>query len=129
MIGPSPNDLVSKVFLTKPDERGNMKRARVVELINKFYDDLNKDPLRCKFKIEFENNTPSSKDTHLDDIMPFNDILDYVEREFNNEDGKFRKFRKILSHSTISGKKGKDDKIEIQLVWETGAMSTEYLGL
>ena len=25
VIGPSPNDLVSKVFLTKPDERGNME--------------------------------------------------------------------------------------------------------
>ena len=27
VIGSSPNDLVSRVFLTKPDERGNMERA------------------------------------------------------------------------------------------------------
>ena len=27
VIGPSLNDLVSRVFLTKPDERGNMKQA------------------------------------------------------------------------------------------------------
>ena len=89
VIGPSPNDIKGKVFLTKPDERGNMDRARVVELINEFDDKLDRDPLRCKFKIEFEKNTPSGKDTHLDDIMSYNDILDYVERETNNEDGDY----------------------------------------
>ena len=94
-------------------------------MINKFEDDLDKDPLRCKFKIEFEKNIPSSKDTHLDDIMSYNDILDYVERENNNKDGDHWRFRKILNHSLISGKKGKDDKIEVQVVWETGAISTE----
>ena len=80
VIGPSPNDINGKVFLTKPDERGNMKRARVVELINKFDDDLDKNPERCKFRVAFEKNTPSSKDSFLDDIMSYNDILDYVER-------------------------------------------------
>ena len=40
-------------LLTKPDERGNMKRARIIELINKSVDDLEKDPTRCQFKIAF----------------------------------------------------------------------------
>ena len=87
VIGPSPNGVMGRVFLTKPDVRGNMKQARVVELINDFDDRLNRDPLRCKFKIAFEENTPSSKDAHLVDIMSYDDILDYVERENNNEDG------------------------------------------
>ena len=81
--------------------------------VNKFDYDLDKDPLHCKFKIEFEKKNPSSMDTHLDDIMSYNDILDYVKQENNNEDGEFWKFRKILSHSLISGKKRKNDKIEI----------------
>ena len=46
VIGPSPNDIKGRVFLTKPDERGNMDRARVVELINEFDDTLDKDPLQ-----------------------------------------------------------------------------------
>ena len=87
VIGPAPNDITGRVFLTKPDERGNMSRARVVKLINEFDDNLDKDPLRCEFKIEFEKNTPAGKDTFLDDIMSYNDILDFVERETNNEDG------------------------------------------
>ena len=125
VISPSPNDLISNVFLTKPDERGNMDRARVVELINEFDDKIDKDPLQCKH-IVFEKNTPSSKDTHLDDIMFYNNILDYVERENNNKDGDYWRFKKILSHSLISGKKVTDrTRIEIQVVWKTGATSTE----
>ena len=115
-----------RVFLTKPNGRGKVERARVVKLINKFDDKLNRDPMRCKFKIAFEKNTPSSKDTHLDEIMSYNDILDYVERENNNENGNYWRFRKIISHSLIPGKKvKKKTKIEIQVVWETGATSTE----
>ena len=95
-------------------------------MINTFDDDLDKDPLPYKFKVEFEKNTPSSKDTYLKDAMSYNDILDYTERENNNEDGQFWKFRKILIHSLISGKKGKDNKFEIKMLWETGAIYTEY---
>ena len=116
---------MGRVFLTKPDVRGNMDRARVVKLINKFDDKLDKDPLQCKFKIAFETTTPSSKDTHLDNIMSYNDILDYVER-VKNEDNDYWRFRNILSHSLIPGKKVKDRTgIKIQDVWETGATSTE----
>ena len=56
VIGMSPEDLVQRVFLNKPDERGDIKRARIIELINKFDDDLEADPTRCKFKIAFEND-------------------------------------------------------------------------
>ena len=56
-------------------------------MIDQFDDALDKDPLWCKFRVEFEKNTPASKDTYLDDIMSYNDILDYVERENNNKDG------------------------------------------
>ena len=40
--------------MTKPDERGNMKRAQVVELIDQFDDALDKDQLRYKFRVEFK---------------------------------------------------------------------------
>ena len=103
-----------------------MSRACVVKLINEFDDNLDKNPIRCKFKIEFEKNTPAGKDTFLDNIMSYNDILDYVERETNNEDGDHWRFRKIISHSLLPGKKVKNRTgIEVQVVWETGATSTE----
>ena len=52
--------------------------------------------------------------------------MNYEEREHNNEDGQFWKFRKILSHSLISRKKGNDNKIKVKMLWETGAIYTEY---
>ena len=77
-------------------------------------------------RLSLKKNTPSSKNTHLDDIMSYNDILDYVERENNNEDGDFWRFRKILSHSFLPRKKVKDRiGIELQVVWEIGVTSTE----
>ena len=57
--------------------------------------------------------------------MFYDDIFDYVERKHNNEDGHLRKFRKIINHSLISGKTGVEDKIEVQMLWETGTTSTE----
>ena len=81
--------------------------------------------MRCKFRVAFEKTTHTSKDTHLDDIMSYNDILDYVERENNNEDGDHWRFRKILNHSLIPGKKVINAKIEVQIVWEAGATSTK----
>ena len=70
--------------------------------------------------------SPSVKDTFLDDFISYNDILDYVERETNNEDGNYWQFSKIISHSILPGNKVKNRTgIEVQVVWETGATSME----
>ena len=86
--------------------RGNIKRARITKLINKFDDDLEVDPTRYQFRIAFGDD-----DSGVEDIMSCNDILDYVEREHNNEDGHLWNFRKIISHSLMLGKKGTKDKL------------------
>ena len=71
-----PEDLVQRVFQTKTDERGNTKQARIIELINKFDDDLALDPTTYQFKIAFEDD-----DSSFEHIMSYNDILDHTERE------------------------------------------------
>ena len=60
---------------------------RIIELINTFDDDLEVNPIRYKFKISFEDD-----DSRFKDIMSYNDILDYVEREHNNKDRHIWKF-------------------------------------
>ena len=103
--------MVLRVFLTTPNKRGNMKRARVVELIKKFNDNLELDPIRCQFKISFEVD-----DSSFGDSLSYNDILDYIERKYNNEDGNLWKFRKVIGHSLISGKRGVvNDRIGVQM--------------
>ena len=59
-----------------------MKRARIIELINKFDGNLELDLTRCQFKITFEDD-----DSGFEDITFNNHKRHYVEREHNNEDG------------------------------------------
>jgi hypothetical protein len=90
-IAPPLSDLCGHVFLTKPDERGEVKRARVVELMKDFEGKVAKNKDLIKFKLKYDHND-------LEDVMSYNGILDYVERENNNEDGHHWKFRTILGH-------------------------------
>jgi hypothetical protein len=60
------------VFLTKPDKRGEVKRARVVELVKDFKGKVAKNKDLIKFKLKYDHN-------ELEDVMLYNEILDYVE--------------------------------------------------
>jgi hypothetical protein len=84
-----PSDLCGRVFLTKPDERGEVKRAQVIELIKGFEGKVAKNKDLIKFKLKYDHND-------LKDVMSYNDILDYVEREHNNKDGHHWKFWTII---------------------------------
>jgi hypothetical protein len=90
-IAPPASNLCGRVFLSKPNERGEVKRARVVELIKDFEGKVSKDKDLIKFKLKYDHSD-------LEDVMSYNEILDYVEREYNNEDGHHWKFRTILGH-------------------------------
>ena len=90
------------------------------ELIEAFDENMELDPNRCKFKITYDHS-------ELEDIMSYNEILDYVERNVNNEDDDRWNFRKVLKHQVIPSKKGNKSVLNIQMLWETGAVSTESL--
>ena len=59
--------------------------------------------------------------------MSYNEILDYVQRGVNNEDGDRWNFRKILRHQVIPSKEGNKSVINIQILWKTGVVSHESL--
>ena len=48
--------MVQRVALIRSYKRGNTKRAGIIELINKFDDNLDLDPTRHQFKIAFEDD-------------------------------------------------------------------------
>ena len=48
-IAYNPADMHSKVFLTRPDEHGDVKRARVVEMLKDFDKNLESDKDRQRF--------------------------------------------------------------------------------
>ena len=59
VIDPPPNDIMGRVFLTKPDERGNMERARVVALINEL--DVNLTEIYCNATLLSQERKKSTK--------------------------------------------------------------------
>jgi hypothetical protein len=121
-IAPPPSDLCGRVFLTKPDERGEVKRARVVELTQDFEDNVAKNKDLIKFKLKYDHND-------LEDVVSYNKILDYVEREHTNEDGHHWKFRTILGHihTPVGHKERMGSDYNVKTGWETGAVSIEPL--
>ena len=92
-----PTDLVGRVFLTKPDPRGIRHRARIIEVVKEYEDEVNvnKNPITRKFRIQMENGPGTEA---FEDIMAYNDILNHVEREENTDGDTEWKFREILSH-------------------------------
>jgi hypothetical protein len=55
-IAPPASDLCGRVFLTKPNERGEVKRERVVELIKDFEGKVYKDKDLIKFKLKYDHS-------------------------------------------------------------------------
>ena len=75
-----PSNLIGRVFLTKPDPRGNRHRARIIEIVKEHEDEvnINQNPISTKFRIQMENGPGTEA---IEDIMAYNDILNYVKRE------------------------------------------------
>jgi hypothetical protein len=124
VIAPWPSELQGWVFLTKPNKHGDIKCARVVELMNLHDATPEKNKDLVTFKIRYDRDD-------LEDIMSYNEILDYIEREHNSEDGPLWQFRRLLAHQhTPLGhpdQNGSDYNVKVE--WETGEVTQEPLAI
>ena len=120
-----PTDLLGRVFLTKPDSRGNRHRARIISIVEDFKKevDINQNPISRKFRVQLEGGAGKEA---VEDIMAYNEILDHIEREENICNPEWS-FRRILMHQHTP--RGHPDRINsdfnVQILWETGAITIE----
>ena len=121
-ISPPPSDLMGRVFLTKPDKRGEVNGARVVELMKDLEGKVAKNKYLIKVKLKYDHND-------LEDVMSYNEILEYVKREQNNEDGHHWRFWTILGHihTPVGHKERMGSDYNVKTGWETGTGSVELL--
>ena len=70
----SLHDLVGRTFLMDPDRNGNVHRAKIVEAIEGFDDNLEKNPTRIKFKCTINNE-------EFTDLIAYNEVADYISRD------------------------------------------------
>jgi len=82
-----------------------------------------KDPALVKFKVKFDRSEVE------DIIMTYNQILNYIERENNDDDGTYWKYRRIIGHQhTPQGHKDRDgSEYNVEVEWETGDVTSEAL--
>jgi hypothetical protein len=89
-----PKDLIGRTFLKDSEEDGQRFRARFVRDVTDKEDELKKGSEYMKFICELPNST-------VDEILTYNEILDYIEREENeiqNDTEQLFKFRRITAH-------------------------------
>ena len=113
IIARDPKSLQSTVFLTDPDDNGEQRRARVVEITGN-WEDYNKEVEErhqmlkdLEFRIvydrpshlkkdgesyDFDRDNPDERDSAFDDILTYNEVVGYLNKEVTNEDGEYWAF-------------------------------------
>ena len=89
----TPTDLLGRTFLMDEREDGQRQRAKIIEIVEAVEDqerDLERDKERIKCKVKIGNK--------YEDILSFNQVIDYIERRENNEPDPQWNFRKITAH-------------------------------
>jgi hypothetical protein len=114
-----PKDLIGRTFLQDSEDDGQRFRARVVRAVFDKEDELNKGSEYMTFICEVPNST-------VDEILTYNEILDYIEGEENeiqNATEQLYKFRRISAHQgplRTSDKDYKGSTYNVLVEWETG---------
>jgi hypothetical protein len=128
MVTIDPNDLIGRTFLKDCEEDGQRFRARVVRAVIDKEDELKKGSEYMKFIFEVPNST-------VDEILTYNEILNYIETEENeiqNDTEQLYKFRRISAHQgplSTSDKDYKGSTYNVLVEWETREATYKPLDL
>jgi hypothetical protein len=116
----NPEDLIGRTFLLKEQENGERYRARIVEAITGFDDDLGRNPTRIKFKLSINGD-------QFEELMAYNEVMQHLEPD---NDDTYWKFRRILSVQGPLKPKDKGYKgcaWNVLVKWENGEKTAEPL--
>ena len=120
-----PSDLVGRTFLMDEQEDGQRFRARIVEAIEQHEKDFQADEDFRKFRV-------SINDDEYEELLTYDQVLQYITSRENDEGEIIWKFRKITAHEgplrpgdpTYNG-----SKFNIMVEWENGEVTTEPLAV
>jgi hypothetical protein len=85
-----PSELVGNKFLIQEQDDSQRFRAKIVEAIDKFVDDVNANPDPKHSQIQINN------DDQFEDILTYQQIMDYLDEDGN--DPLYWKFQSIEAH-------------------------------
>ena len=121
--GINPADLQGRTFKKRLDDGRLLLRARIVDSIDTLEDQQNTNKALVQFKIKYDRDD-------VEDIMTYNDVMNYIHRDTLEEEGQLWKFRDILSHRgplTHRDHNYMGSKYNVIVEWENGEQTEEPL--
>jgi len=120
----SPEDLIGCTYLTEPDEDGQCFRARIVRKIEEHEDKTNQHPDKIKFLISVDDNK-------ADEIVSYNDILHFINKEIERDDTQeYWRFKQLIGHQgplQPGDSRYKGSSYNVMVEWEDGSTTYEPL--
>ena len=124
----SPDDLIGKTYLCQPNEDGERFKATVVRKVIDKNESLEAD--RLKFLVRVDDKGEAN-----DEILTYNELLDYLEKqtqeEADNTNGLW-KFKAIVGHEgplKPGHRSYKGSRYNVLIAWEDGSETSEPLDL
>jgi len=117
-----PSDLVGCTFLLDPQEDGQRFCTRIVEALEDHDAKLHCKPECFKFCC-------SIKDDQYEEVLSYNEILNYIEQQDDNST-KIWKFHHIMAHEGLlwpTDLSYKGSKYNVMIEWENGEITSEPL--
>jgi len=123
MITFKPDDLINRTYLTAPDDQGQQFRAKILEKIVENENAREQDPEMVKFRVRVAGEK-------VDEIVAYNDIIDFIEDEMRDPAEKMWAFKDIVAHEgpllpTDPSYKG--SSYNVMVAWEDGSKTYEPL--
>ena len=114
-------DLIGRTFLLEPDSKGFVKRAKIVDLLDKHLHDTENRPEHRRFRVSVNND-------EYENIMSYNEILARLEEDDDNPT--MWKYKRISGHqgplrSNHPSYMGSSYNVTIE--WENGEITPEPL--
>lgn len=120
-----PDELINRTYLTPPDEKGQRFRAKIVQKIQEHVDGLNQQTERTKFLVRLD-------EAKVDEIVAYNDILNYLEEEMSDPSERYWKFKRITAHEgplAPGDPSYKGSSYNVMVEWEDNSKSFEPLSV
>ena len=125
VTAPNPHDLQGRYFVSLPDERGYTKRYWIAELLEKHLASKESDPRLIKFKVKCDK-----EGTDFEEIVAYNEILQCINRETEEDEEILWKWRKIVAHEGPLNQNHPNymgSKYNLIVEWEDGSVSPTSL--
>jgi hypothetical protein len=126
MPGFDPSSLLGRTFLHIDEENSDKQdRMKIIKMIAKHQDDIDKQPEKVKFLVENDDGT-------INQILSYNEIISHLEKhELSSdiEDG-YSQFKRICGHQgplKVKDAPHKGCKYNLEIEWEDGDITFERL--